>query len=258
MARKQIGDSIGISIEREKQTVHVIDEFYTEKSRVPFTLEGIISQAINTSVIHPLHLGEKIEIYPSEGILSLRKYRVVVNHLLGNLIGIEYVKTPGQRYETHGSYIQCLEGKISIILQKSSFDHTMFAYEAHDTYLVNLSKGLGFIIPPMFEYTVINTQLKDTVFVEIYNSDAICQNVFENHKGAAYYVIHKNSKKEVVRNPYFKKCTPIRKINISSLSDSIFTKPFSIPMLFQNIKNRDDDRIKYLLGEKEFDLNTII
>lgn len=258
MARKQIGDSIGINIEREKQTIHIVDELYTEKNRVPFTLERIISQTINTSVRHPLHLGEKIEIYPSEGILSLRKYRVIINHLLGNLIGIEYVKTPGQKYETHGSYIQCLEGKISIILQKSSFNTAMFAYEAHDTYLVNLTKGFGFIIPPLFEYTIINTQLKDTVFVEVHHSDTNCQSVFENHKGAAYYIIHKNSKREVVRNPYFKQCTPIRKINTTSLTQSIFTEPFSIPMLFQNIMGRNDDRIKYLSGEKEFDLNTII
>lgn len=258
MARKEIGESIGINIERENQTVYITDEFYTEKNRLPFTLENILAQAINTSVCHPAYLGEKIEIFPSEGILSLRQYRIVLNHLLGNLIGIEYVKTPGRKFNTHGCYLQCLEGKIAIVLHKSKFNTSTFSYEATETYLVSLSKGLGFIVPSDFEYTVINLQLKDAVFVEIHHSEAVYQSVFENHKGAAYYIIHKNSKREIVRNPYFKNCSLLQKINLYGTTHSMFSKPFLIPMLFQNIKDKEDERIEYLSGKRKFDIKTVL
>ena len=130
-------------------------------------------------------------------------------------------------FSTHGCYLHCLEGKLAVLIQKGSFDSSMFAYTASETFLINLTKGLGFIVPPGFEFTVINTQLKDAVFVKVHHSDAVYQSVFENHRGAAYYIIHKNSKREIVRNPYFKECTTLAKINSTSLLNTMFAEPFN-------------------------------
>lgn len=221
------------------------------------SLSNVITQTINSELTYPENFGNVWEITPCiiPIIPTSLKFEIVM--LSGSLLGIEFAKTCGVKtVAPYSTYIQILHGRACIVLQESFFDEQSFSYNVSKAYAVRLERGNGFIIPPGMSYTLVNTRFSDMLAIKVLVKEARELNDFESHRGAAIYVIHKNSKVELVQNPNIKMICDCVKIKKKDLEKSIFAKSMSIEKILEASKTKGlDQRIDCVMGRSEYDLD---
>ncbi|MBN1374292.1 hypothetical protein JW962_03100 [Candidatus Dojkabacteria bacterium] len=219
-------------------------------------LSEINTQTINSELMYPETIGTRYSLSVNENSLSLvqnsLKNEIIMLH--GTLLGIEYAKTTGRRATgKYSTLIQVMYGSAFIILHNSFFDKAEFTFKTGSVYIVKVKVGQCFVVPPNMGYTVVNSQLSPLVFHKITAKDSVEEPVFDNHKGAAYYVIYKNSKPEKVINPYFRDVSKPKEISSIKLTSTFFNKCLTIPDIFNCLMCKDlDPKLRFVLGIDEF------
>jgi oxalate decarboxylase/phosphoglucose isomerase-like protein (cupin superfamily) len=162
-------------------------------------LEEMRAQILNEDLQSPEIFYTKYTNVDSEGVFKTKKIKVNLILIPSNVAGIEYVKTRANRCTTHHKIIEIVSGSGVVMIQK-------FSTSGHNNEIIltkvrNMQK---LIIPAGYTYCLINNRLSTLIALEYMSLNAMNKVALDEMKGMAYYVIRKNAKQEIVRNPLYK------------------------------------------------------
>lgn len=221
------------------------------------SLKQMQSVIINDNLICPevfytiyAHLFKRkdIESWKSSGLIY------DLTFILPNLAGVEFIKTYGHyndinKHNPSGmmEIIEVAYGGGVIILQKpkkidrdQSIDvkiDEIYDFERLDeVHIIKVTKGDKLVIPPGYGYVVINTksQLLAIGTLSAESRRPIADPWYQLH-GAAYYLIRKNAKQEIVRNPNYKELPKIKKSRVTDFNKLVNMKSMQ-PLYMQATK----------------------
>lgn len=171
-------------------------------SRKIVSISEMRSQILNPELSCPdtfYYVFSKID---RKSLLKRKNLRYDMYVVPSNLAGIEYVKTSGLTCGKYPVLLDVTHGYVTIILQ--------FRYDkgestrGYNSCIVRLVRGDKYVIPPDHEFVIINTRRSLAVVSMIYSSKGRLKRVLDDTRGISSYIIRKNARLEVVRNPFFR------------------------------------------------------
>jgi oxalate decarboxylase/phosphoglucose isomerase-like protein (cupin superfamily) len=162
-------------------------------------------------------------------IRSKLHYSIIV--LPSGLLGIEYNKThifaPDSDKSIVTTIIEILYGKGSIIIQRIKSKKEMdFDTEVSFAAISKVQKGNLVAIPQNYMYTFVNASNNPLIIARLYEDDGkIDYRSLRKEHGMSYYLIRKNARQEVVRNPNYKDVP-----NLEKLSSQTYIKKCKITL----------------------------
>ena len=129
-----------------------------------------------------------------------------------NLAGIEFVKTRVTRCKNYPRIFEVLYGTASLLIQQYK------SPKENKTYKLAAKKGEKVVVPAGYDFVIVNARQNSILVVAEYSyTKAITRVVLDDDNGMAYYVIRKNAKQEIVRNPSYKIVNSPKKVNMESV-----------------------------------------
>ncbi|HVX92777.1 MAG TPA: glucose-6-phosphate isomerase family protein, partial [Candidatus Dojkabacteria bacterium] len=147
----------------------------------------------------------------NDSVFHEKNINVNLTVLPANLAGIEYTKTKGYVVKDYPRIVEIVNGSGTLLLQ--SFEKS---FEG-DIIQSTMKKGQKIIIPAGYYSSFINTRQTTLVLLEIYSKNAEELYDLDDMNGMSYYVIRKNAKQEIVRNPIYKMVNKGRKVQWDNL-----------------------------------------
>ena len=201
------------------------------KNVLVINIDEIRPQLLNKSLSCPEVFYKKWEGLDGENVFSEKKLSVNFYTIQPNLAGIEYVKTIASRCSKYPRIIEASYGGGIVLLQQYN------SSEDNQVIKRTLKKGDKVVIPSGFAYTIINTrQNSNLIVVEISYNKSKEEKVLDENNGMAYYVIRKNAKQEIVRNPYYKTVNKIENIDWDQILQEQGITP-KTPIIRQILRN---------------------
>lgn len=114
-----------------------------------------------------------------------------------NLAGIEYPKTKAYVSKSNSLYEVIFGGGVVLLQDFVSTTNGK-------VYIGNLKKGMKFSVPANIEFSISNTKLLPLIVLEYTKEGSVLSNALDDMRGMSYYVIRKNAKFEVVKNPHYR------------------------------------------------------
>lgn len=239
MAKIDLKPVFGIPIVYENDEIVAKDISYREKKVV--CIDSIRSQLLNKELDCPDVFYNKYKLVDQNGIYKEKGIKINVYTMKPNLAGIEFVKTKVTRCKNYPRIIEILYGGAIVIIQKYKSPKDNIIYK------ISCKKGQKVIIPSGFDMVVVNTRQNSTlIFSEYLSTDARCRVVLDDNSGIAYYVIRKNAKQEVVRNPNYKIVNEPQKLDMEKIVQS-YGMTLKTPVIKQIV--RKYERFDWLFKE---------
>lgn len=238
MAKFNLKKSLGFSVEIDDDQIVSSDIPYT--SSLSVGISEMKHQLLNSEITCPEVFFRKYYKFDRDGIYQKKKLSINVIIVQSNLAGIEFVKTKGIRTPKYAKIIEVLNGSGLLIMQNFETN-----YEG-DIITVNLRKDSKVVVPPDYAYSIVNTRASLLIASEICYVNATEIDELDDMNGMSYYVIRKNAKQEVVKNPEYKLVSAPRKIKW----ESVLTKyglTFKTPIIKQIL--RKYDKFEWLFKE---------
>jgi oxalate decarboxylase/phosphoglucose isomerase-like protein (cupin superfamily) len=238
MAKIDLKKNLGFSVEIE------FDEIVSSEIPYASTLSVGISemkhQLLNSEITCPDVFFRKYYKFDRDGIYQKKKISLNIIIVQSNLAGIEFVKTKGIRTPKYAKIIEVLNGSGLLIMQNFETN-----FEG-DIITVALRKDSKVVIPPDYAYSIVNTRSSLLIASEICFDGAEEIDELDDMNGMSYYVIRKNAKQEIVKNPEYKLVSAPRKVKW----ESVLTKygiTFKTPVIKQIL--RKYDKFEWLFKE---------
>ncbi len=182
-------------------------------------------------------------------VFKKKNIKVDLTVLPSDVAGIEYIKTKATKCPQYNKIIEIVNGGGIIIIQK-------FLSVSDQEILISSVKSTNkIIIPAGYTYTLINDKSTVLIALEFMNNKARNNITLDEMKGMAYYVIKKNAKKEIVKNPSYRIIDKYKKIdwkkyykkyNITPktpLSRQLLRKPEKFDWFFKPAKDSNNNII---------------
>lgn len=187
----------------------------TIKDTVTFCIDSIRSQLLNEELDCPEIFYKKYKDIDKDGVFKEQNLQINIYLIYPNLAGIEYTKTFATKSSKRPRILDIIYGGGIILLQK---------YESpikNRIIKIQVKKGQKIIVPAGYTCTIVNSkQGSNLIVLELLSRDANAKIVLDDKGGMAYYIIRKNAKPEIVRNPKYKIVNEPEKLDW----DSILTK----------------------------------
>jgi oxalate decarboxylase/phosphoglucose isomerase-like protein (cupin superfamily) len=191
------------------------------KEKAVVGIDDIREQLLNKELDCPgIFYTKYKEVDTKDSLFKSKKVKVNIYTMHANLAGIEFVKTRATRCRKYPRIIEILHGSSTILMQKyrSPKDNRIIKLQA--------KKSQKIIIPAEYDFVIVNTrQSTPLIFLEVMNSKAIVRRVLDENSGMAYYVIRKNAKQEIVRNPNYKIVNEPEKVDTEKVVSSCGITP---------------------------------
>jgi len=210
MAKIDLRAATGLSIAYENEELTFKNVDYSEK--VVVDIDSIREQLLNKELDCPEVFYTKYLKIDTDSIFASKKVKLNIYTMSANLAGIEFVKTKVTRCKKYPRIVEILHGSALILLQqyKSPKDNRVIKISA--------KKGQKVIVPANVDFVAVNVrQNTPLIFAEIMSINAISRVVLDDNSGMAYYVIRKNAKQEIVRNPNYKIVNEIEKVDTEKI-----------------------------------------
>ena len=162
-------------------------------------LDDLRNQLLNNNLTGDLKIYSILESIDNNNIYSKKKISISLITVYPVIVGIEFAKTHGFRYAEHPILLEVAYGRGRLVMQKieSKFEHKII--------ITTLNKGKKFVIPPGFSYKLVNLGISPLLIVEIGNTEREREMIhLDEMNGMVYYIIRKNCKFEIVRNPQYR------------------------------------------------------
>ena len=175
-------------------------------------IDDIRPQLLNEDLNCPQVFYKKYEDIDKDGVFKEKGLRINMYLIFPNLAGIEYSKTFATRSKRFSRIFEVAYGGGTLLLQKyeSALNNRVIK--------IPLKKGQKAIIPSGYTCSIINSrQNSNLIILEIYSRDAKPRIVLDDRKGMSYYIIRKNARQEIVRNPEYKMVQEPEKINTEKI-----------------------------------------
>jgi oxalate decarboxylase/phosphoglucose isomerase-like protein (cupin superfamily) len=200
------------------------------------------TQLLNKELTCPDIFYVKYTRIDNDDIFKKKSLKVNLYMVHPNLAGIEYVKTKASRSKHYPRILEVVYGAGLILLQKyeNKFDN--------DIIKVVVKKNMKLIVPPGYSVCIVNTRQSTLVVSEISSINARIRTVLDDMNGMAYYVIRKNAKQELVRNPAYRAAIKPRKVDWDTVVSEYSITPRT-PIIKQIL--RKYAKFKWLFNKKE-------
>jgi hypothetical protein len=241
MTRIDLMKSSGFSLSYEDDRLTSPDLAFNEVVHV--SVQEMTPQLLNKDLTSPEIFYTKYRTLDQDGIYAKKGLRNNFYVLPANLAGIEYIKTKASRVPNYPRLLEVSYGNAVVVMQnfKESGDG--------DIVVASAKRNQKVIVPAGYTIAIINPRSHPLVVGEIVSSDAREQTVLDEMGGMAYYVIRKNAKQEIVRNPMYKAARRPRRVNW----DEIYKKlniTLKTPLIKQIL--RKYDKFKWIFEEDAF------
>jgi len=185
-------------------------------------LENLKPVLLNKTLRYPIDIYSEygdICIPDDQKCFKKSKLHYSIILLPPGLLGIEYNKThifsPDQDQNDISVIVDIIYGKGSILIQrvkeKGEYDFdTEVDFVAHS----KIRKGNRVVVPQNYMYTFINPSNYPLIIARLYEDDGkIDYRSMRKEHGMSYYLIRKNARQEIVRNPHYKEVPPLKKFH---------------------------------------------
>ncbi|MCK9368451.1 hypothetical protein M0R04_00525 [Candidatus Dojkabacteria bacterium] len=205
MAKIDLRKSSGISLYYDNEQLTTSDVTFGNVQT--YHIDRLRSQLLNNDVTCPDIFFHKYTNLDHEGIYKDKKLSLNAYVVMPNLAGIEYVKTKANVLISYPRMIEIVYGGGIALMQ--SFINDIKG----DIIVATVKKGQKIIVPPNYEFSISNTKISPLIFLEfmVYGKQTI--DILDDINGMSYYVIRKNAKQEIVRNPEYRMAQRPRKVN---------------------------------------------
>ncbi len=210
MAKIDLKGTLGFSVVYDGEELLLKDAQYKEKLTI--SIDDIREQLLNKELDCPEVFYTKYKQIDTNNLFADKKLKLNIYVIKSNLAGIEYVKTRATRCSKYPRIFEILYGSTTILLQryKSPKENRVIRIQA--------KKGDKVIVPSGYDLVVANPRQSTTlILVEIMNIKASPRVTLDDNSGIAYYVIRKNAKQEIVRNPNYKIVNELEKVNMADI-----------------------------------------
>lgn len=163
------------------------------------TLNDMRGQILNEDLQSPDSFYTKYSGIDSEDVFKKKGIKINLLLVPPNVAGIEYVKTKATQCTTHHKVVEIVSGGGIMIIQDFSASK-----EESKVILQKVKTTEKIIIPAKHSYCLINNRTTPLVALEFHSSKAKNKLTLDEMRGMAYYIIKKNAKQEIVRNPLYK------------------------------------------------------
>jgi oxalate decarboxylase/phosphoglucose isomerase-like protein (cupin superfamily) len=244
MAKTNLKPSSGLPIYFNGEEIQ--SEEFNAGSTSTIELEDIRPQLLNQDLDCPEIFYTKYkDIDNTKERFKKSNLRINIYLIKPNLAGIEFVKTKATKSKNYPRLFEIVYGGGNIVLQK------YLSPNENKVYRLQVKKGSKFIIPPGYAVCLVNTRQASTLIaLEISSRDAKTRVTLEDKRGMSYYIIRKNAKVEVVRNPAYKMVDHIGKLDIDTLLEEKKITP-KTPLIKQI--ERKSERYKWLFKKNDMD-----
>lgn len=218
MAKIDLRGGLGLSVIYEKDELILKDTNYKEKTVV--SIDDIRPQLLNKELDCPDVFYTKYKQIDTKNLFSSKNIKFNIYTIKSNLAGIEYVKTRATRSDKFPRIFDVLFGSSTMLLQRynSPKDNRVIKIQA--------KKGDKVIVPSGYDFVIVNPRQTSLLIVaEIMSIKASPKITLDENSGIAYYVIRKNAKQEIVRNPNYKIVNELEKIDMASIVKSYGITP---------------------------------
>ena len=171
-------------------------------------ISSLRKQILNNEVQLPENIYRKYLRGDIHGILSNKGIAMNIIMVYPGMIGIEYCKTLCSRILNYPKILECVYGAGLLILYKYNIDYTL------DTIILRVKAGSKIILPCGYAYSAINTRKQNFILAEFHSNKTKSKVISNEKNGAPYYIIAKNSRMEIVRNPNYKNISKYRKVDM--------------------------------------------
>lgn len=239
MAKVDLKKSLGYSMVYDEGKILPQDISYGEIKE--YSIQDMSYQLLNSELTYPEIVYSKYISLDNEGIFASKKLKINEYFIPSNLMGIEYVKTKAVLSAKFPKLFEVHYGGGTAIMQKVDNNDVV------DVIITKIKRDQKFIVPSGYSLVLVNTRQQAPLIVgEIYNSSAKNFNTLDAVGGMSYYVIRKNAKQEIVRNPNYKIAPNFRRVKW----DDIF-KNLGITLKTPIAKQvlRKYDKFKWLFKE---------
>lgn len=212
MGKIDLRKSSGFPIFLEDDAL-VSDNLTYAKSEV-CNVADIKNQLLNPDITNPELFSITYSNLDQEEVFAKKGIRLDLTVVFPNLAGIEYLKSYSTVCHSRNRIIEILYGGGTIVAQ--SFEKA----DEGDIVYSNLKKGQKIIIPKGYEMSISNTKSTQLVYIQLIDKKGSVDNCLDDMGGMSYYVIRKNAKQEIVRNPQYRQAGMPRKINFEKIISS--------------------------------------
>lgn len=210
MAKIDLRGMLGLSVIYEGSDLILKDTEYKEK--VVVSIDDIREQLLNKELDCPDVFYTKYKEIDTKNLFGSKKLKLNIYTMKSNLAGIEYVKTRATRSDKYPRIFEVLFGSSTMLIQKYSSpkDNRIIRIQA--------KKGDKVIVPAGYDFVATNPRQSSTlIFTEIMSVKASPRVTLDDNSGISYYVIRKNAKQEIVRNPNYKIVNEVEKVDMASI-----------------------------------------
>lgn len=233
--------SSGFSLSYDSGKLVSTDLSFNEVVNVPVT--EMTPQLLNKELSSPEIFYTKYKTLDEEGIYAKKKLRINFYLIPANLAGIEYIKTKASRMAAHPRLLEASHGSGIVLMQ--NFQEV----EDGDIIVASLKKNQKVIVPAGYTISIINTRSQALIVCEVVSIEAREQLLLDEMGGMSYYVIRKNAKQEIVRNPMYKSAKKPRRVNWDNLYKEL-NITLKTPLIKQIL--RKYDKFKWIFQEDSF------
>ncbi len=210
MRKIDLRKTSGLNLIYEKDSFRFEKVSYT-KNKV-MTIDDMREQILNEDLQSPEVFYTKYSNLDSEGVFKNKKIKINLLCIPSNVAGIEYVKTKATECSTHNKVVEIISGGGMILIQNFSS-----LQEESTVVLIKVKSTEKIIIPAKHSYSLINNRATPLIALEFLSSKAKNNLTLDEMRGMAYYVIRKNAKQEIVRNPWYKIVNTKKKVDWNKL-----------------------------------------
>lgn len=197
MAKVDLKKSLGYSVIYEEDKLYPADLEFTSVKE--YTIQMMVDQLLNDELTYPEIVYKKYLGLDTDGMFGSKDIKINEFVIPANLMGIEYVKTKALLCPTFPKILEIHYGGGMLIMQKVQEN------EVSDVIVSKIRRDQKIIIPAGYAYSLINTRQQPPLIVsELYNKAAKNYSALDAVGGMSYYVIRKNAKQEIVKNPNYR------------------------------------------------------
>ncbi len=210
MAKIDLRGVLGLSVIYEGDDLTLKDTEYKEKLIV--SIDDVREQLLNKELDCPEVFYTKYKQLDTKNLFTSKKLKLNIYTMKSNLAGIEYVKTRATRCGKYPRIFEVLYGSATILIQryKSAKENRIIKIQA--------KKGDKVIVPAGYDFVATNPRQSSTlILAEVMSIKASPRVTLDDNNGIAYYVIRKNAKQEIVRNPNYKIVNELEKVDMQSI-----------------------------------------
>lgn len=210
MAKIDLRGVLGLSVIYDGEDLILKDTECQEKLVV--SIDDMRDQLLNKELDCPEIFYTKYKQIDTKGLFASKKLKLNIYTMRSNLAGIEYVKTRATRSSKYPRIFEVLFGSSTILLQKYK------SPKENRIIKILAKKGDKVIVPAGYDFVATNPRQSSTlILAEVMSIKASPRVTLDDYSGIAYYVIRKNAKQEIVRNPNYKIVNELEKVNMADI-----------------------------------------